>query len=62
MATDLHATSQHKMEEDGISHSRPLSIETLEHMIDEGKIVDALTPAVLYKVKLRLATNKIDRS
>lgn len=62
IASDLHDTSTNKMKEDGISRRISLGIDELERMINEGEIVDALTPAVLYKVKLRLAAkSKRDR-
>ncbi|SRR6266498_1734942 len=54
IARDLKRTNQHKMPEDGISGSTFVSMKDLESMIAHGDIIDALTPAVLFKTQLFL--------
>lgn len=56
MAQKLSATGDHNMKEDGINRHLSVSFKNLERMIDSGKIVDALTPAVFYKIQLRLTS------
>jgi 8-oxo-dGTP pyrophosphatase MutT (NUDIX family) len=55
IARDLHMTKDQKMAKDGISRHVLVSFKELEDLIDTGKVIDALTPAVFYKVQLRLA-------
>jgi ADP-ribose pyrophosphatase len=55
IARDLHLTEDHLMEEDGIKRQLLVSFKALGCQINEGKIIDTLTPAVFCKVRLRLA-------
>jgi len=54
IARDLHNTNEHEMSEDGISGCKLVKIQDLENMIADGSIVDALTPAVLFKTQLHI--------
>ena len=52
LASNLKETSNHKMSEEGIEAQFKVTMEKLEKMILKGIILDALTPAVIYKVKI----------
>lgn len=54
IARGLRQTDTHKMQEDGISGSKFVGIKDLEIMIAKGDIVDALTPAALFKAQLHM--------
>ncbi|HMH70304.1 MAG TPA: NUDIX hydrolase [Candidatus Saccharimonadales bacterium] len=58
IARNLRNTQEHEMAEDGISGCRLVKIQDLENMIANGSIVDALTPAVLFKAQLHIRNNK----
>jgi 8-oxo-dGTP pyrophosphatase MutT (NUDIX family) len=54
IARGLNKTDKNDMAEDGISGCRLVKIQDLENMIANGRIVDALTPAVLLKAQLHI--------
>jgi 8-oxo-dGTP pyrophosphatase MutT (NUDIX family) len=56
IAHDLRPTDDHAMAEDGIKKQLLVSFKDLERRIDQGKVIDALTPAVFYKARLRLSS------
>lgn len=56
IAQDLHLAKDHAMAEDGIAGQHFVSFADLGQQINDGKVIDALTPAVFCKVQLRLAT------
>jgi 8-oxo-dGTP pyrophosphatase MutT (NUDIX family) len=58
LAQELHSTENHHMEEEGIEELISVSINEFEDMIRENKIIDALTPAIFYKVQLYIASIK----
>lgn len=58
IARGLEATNDHEMAQEGITKQLLVSFTDLEHMINTGKIIDALTPAAFYKVRLKLASRR----
>lgn len=58
IARNLRLTKDHAMQEEGISKQTLISFKELEQKIDSGEVIDALTPAVFFKILLRIKFSK----
>jgi 8-oxo-dGTP pyrophosphatase MutT (NUDIX family) len=57
LAHNLHESANNLMAKDGIEQFQSVPIKEIEDMIAKGELNDNLTPASLYRVRLRLASN-----
>ncbi len=51
LARNCKDTEQHKMAEEGIEKAQGFTVDEVQGMIQDGTIIDALTPAVFSRVK-----------
>jgi len=56
IARNLQPTDEHEMDDEGIGQHLLVDFKEVARMIDTGEVIDALTPAVFYKVQLRIAS------